>query len=42
MEAIIAGYVLSLVVASGGLMYSLLRAENPNYKTESRRGLSSK
>ena len=29
MEAIIAAYVLSLVVASGALMYSLLRAEKP-------------
>ncbi len=29
MEAIIAGYVLSLVVASGALMYSLLKAEKP-------------
>jgi hypothetical protein len=29
MEAIIAAYVLSLVVASGALMYSLLKAEKP-------------
>ena len=41
MEAIIAAYVLSLVAASGALMYSLLKVGKPKWKTESRRGSSS-